>query len=200
MVMPPKFCPECQDEYVHSATVCADCNVPLVFEGELCDLEGTEDLPPISELVCIRASSVSWAMALSEKLAAAGIPHRIQAASADDGDGDRQKPGQNLPYGVFVLDDDAPRSPAWTGGTHPLFRLEPSNTRSKSGMMIPTRSWQREPIRNGVPTAASLGSTAPARATMHPSTELVGSVVSFKKLTDPQPVSARLCTTARGGR
>jgi len=107
VIRPPKFCPECRDEYVNSATTCADCGVPLVFEGELNDFEGTEDLPPISELVCIRASSVGWALALSERLAEAGIPHRVQAATADDGEGADRKPGQNLPYGVFVLEDDA---------------------------------------------------------------------------------------------
>ena len=106
MVKPPKFCPECRDEYIHSATVCADCDVPLVFEGELGAAEGTGELPPISELECIRASSVGWAKALSEKLAEAGIPHRIQAAGVEDGEGDRQRPGQNLPYGVFVMEED----------------------------------------------------------------------------------------------
>ncbi|MGE4606077.1 MAG: hypothetical protein AAEJ52_04980 [Myxococcota bacterium] len=106
MVKPPKFCPECRDEYIHAATVCVDCDVPLVFEDELSDAEGSEELPPISELVCIRASSVGWAMALSEKLAQAGIPHRIQAAGAEDNENNRQMPNQNLPYGVFVMDED----------------------------------------------------------------------------------------------
>jgi hypothetical protein len=106
VVKPPKFCPECRDEYIHAATVCADCDVPLIFEGELGNAAVTQELPPISELVCIRASSVGWAMALSEKLAGAGIPHRIQAAGEEDGAGDRQRPGQNLPYGVFVMDED----------------------------------------------------------------------------------------------
>jgi len=105
--MPPKFCPECRDEFVHSATICVGCDVPLVLEGELGADRG-EELPPISELVCIRASAVGWARALSEKLAEAGIPHRIQAAGADDGEGEgeQQKPGENLPYGVYVLDED----------------------------------------------------------------------------------------------
>ncbi len=106
MVKAPKFCPECRDEYLHSATVCADCDVPLVFESELGGEDAADQLPPISELVCIRASSVGWATALSEKLAEAGISHRIQAAGEDDGEGDRQRPGQNLPYGVFVLEED----------------------------------------------------------------------------------------------
>lgn len=106
MTKPPKFCPECRDEYLHSASVCADCDVPLVFESELGGDDGPDELPPISELVCIRASSVGWATALSQKLAEAGISHRIQAAGEDDGEGGRQRPGENLPYGVFVLEQD----------------------------------------------------------------------------------------------
>jgi hypothetical protein len=58
-------------------------------------------------LVCVRASSVGWAMSLSEQLAEAGIPHRIQAATPDADDGAPQQPGQNLPYGVFVLAEHA---------------------------------------------------------------------------------------------
>jgi hypothetical protein len=46
---------------------------------------------------------MGWAMSLSEHLVEAGIPHRIQAATSDDDEGSERKPGQNLPYGVFVL-------------------------------------------------------------------------------------------------
>jgi hypothetical protein len=105
MSMPPKRCPECREEYVHSATLCVHCGVDLVPESELSDVDGSEDLPPVSELVCVRASSVGWAMALSERLVEAGIPHRIQAAG-EEGEEGRGKPGQDLPYGVFVLEDD----------------------------------------------------------------------------------------------
>lgn len=108
MAKPPKFCPECREEYLHTATVCAECDVALVLEDDLGD--GDEDdgeggLPPVSELVCIRASAVGWAMALSERLSDAGIPHRVQAATDDD-EGSRNQPGRNLPFGVFVLPDD----------------------------------------------------------------------------------------------
>jgi hypothetical protein len=105
MAMEPKVCPECRDEYVHSASVCRECGVALVTESELTDDEA-EELPPIEELVCIRASSVGWAMALSERLAVAGIPHRIEAARDPDDEGGRGRPGHNLPYGVFVLEQD----------------------------------------------------------------------------------------------
>jgi hypothetical protein len=42
-------------------------------------------------------------MSLSEHLVEAGIPHRIQAATSDADEGEQRKPGQNLPYGVYVL-------------------------------------------------------------------------------------------------
>ena len=103
MVMPPKFCPECREEYVHVATVCVACDAPLVLEGEVPVESAAEALPPVSELVCVRASSVGWARSLSEHLVEAGIPHRIQAATSDADEGTQRKPGQNLPYGVFVL-------------------------------------------------------------------------------------------------
>ncbi len=103
MVMPPKICPECREEYVHTASVCSACDAPLVLEGELPEESVADDLPPVSELVCVRASSVGWAMSLSEQLVQAGIPHRIQAATSDADEGAARKPGQNLPYGVFVL-------------------------------------------------------------------------------------------------
>ena len=103
MIMPPKICPECREEYVHVALVCVHCDAPLVLESEVPVGDAAEALPPVSELVCVRASSVGWAMSLSEHLVEAGIPHRIQAATEDADEGAQRKPGQNLPYGVFVL-------------------------------------------------------------------------------------------------
>jgi hypothetical protein len=104
--MPPKVCPECGEEYVHAASVCVHCDVPLVLEGEAPDAAQIAELPPIAELICVRASSVGWAMGLSERLVEAGIPHRVQAASADDDEGGQRRPGANLPFGVFVRPED----------------------------------------------------------------------------------------------
>ena len=106
MAMPPKVCPECGEEYLHTATVCVHCDVSLVNEGERPAEDPRDELPPVEKLVCVRASSVAWAMSLSERLLEAGIPHRIQAATSDE-EGSVRRPGQNLPYGVFVLPDDA---------------------------------------------------------------------------------------------
>jgi predicted RNA-binding Zn-ribbon protein involved in translation (DUF1610 family) len=105
--MPPKLCPECGEEYLHTASACIHCDVPLVLEGERPAQRAVEDLPPASELVCVRAASVGWAMSLSQHLVEAGIPHRVQAAELDADEGSRRKPGQNLPYGVFVLAEHA---------------------------------------------------------------------------------------------
>ena len=55
--VPPVYCPECRSEYLGTASVCVDCDVALVGEGELDEYAGT--LPATSELVCIRAASVS---------------------------------------------------------------------------------------------------------------------------------------------
>jgi len=103
LLLPPKICPECGEEYLHSTSTCVHCDVPLVLDGEQPEGREGEELPPISELVCVRAASMGWATGLSEKLAEAGIPHRIQAASDDDDDGGQRRPGHNLPFGIFVL-------------------------------------------------------------------------------------------------
>ena len=106
MQLPPKICPECGEEYLHSASVCIHCDVSLLPEGEQPARLQREELPPISELICVRASSVGWARSLSERLVEAGIPHRIEAASSDADDGSRRHPGRILPYGVYVYPED----------------------------------------------------------------------------------------------
>lgn len=111
MLLPPKRCPECGEEYVHAASVCVHCDVELVLDGERPPAGSAptseRELPPVSELVCVRAASVGWALSLSEERLAVGIPHRIQAATSAEEEGSRQRPGANLPYGVYVLAEDA---------------------------------------------------------------------------------------------
>jgi hypothetical protein len=79
--------------------------VALVREDDLAR-HGESSLPPVSELVCVRAASLGWARALSELLAAEGISHRIEVASDDLEDGSVRRPGANLPYGVYVRAED----------------------------------------------------------------------------------------------
>ncbi len=103
----PVFCPECRGEYLASALECVDCGVPLVPAHEL-GASAADALPPASELTCIRAASVGWAQALSERLARSGISHRIQAVGDDEEDDSvRRQPSHRLPYGVYVRPEDA---------------------------------------------------------------------------------------------
>jgi hypothetical protein len=100
----PLFCPECGSEYLWTATRCAQCDVALVRADALDASQGNE-MPPASELVCIRAASLGWVRGLSERLADAGVSHRLEAA-VDDADGSQRRPGANLPYGVYVRQED----------------------------------------------------------------------------------------------
>jgi hypothetical protein len=79
--------------------------VALVASGAAAPLSEA-GLPAISELACVRAASVGWARALSERLAEAGISHRIEVAHDPDDDGAARRPGANLPFGVYVLPED----------------------------------------------------------------------------------------------
>ena len=101
----PVFCPECHAEYLWTAKVCTECDVALVPETALGDAS-SDELPPVSQLVCIRAAAVGWCRLLSERLLAAGISHRIEAAADDDEDGAERRPGAHLPYGVYVRPED----------------------------------------------------------------------------------------------
>ena len=101
----PLFCPGCRSEFVSTATRCVECDLALVAESALGDAS-VDAMPPIEELVCIRAASVGWAQGLSERLAAAGVSHRIEVTHDDEDDGSVRRPGANLPYGVYVLPQD----------------------------------------------------------------------------------------------
>jgi hypothetical protein len=79
-----KVCPECRAEHVASAIRCADCDVDLVEAGELPADDAPVDLPPASELACVRVAPLPWIRALSDGLAERGVAHRVEAAT--DGD------------------------------------------------------------------------------------------------------------------
>ena len=103
------ICPQCEAEYLATASECVECRVALVHPEQLASAE-VEDLPRASELTCIRAASVAWTRALSGRLSEAGIPHRVEAirehADADDDDSVRKRPNFRLPCGVYVRPDD----------------------------------------------------------------------------------------------
>ena len=103
----PRVCPECGEEYVSTALRCAECGVDLVAAGAAPRVSPRE-LPPIAELACVRAASLDIARDLSERLSEAGISHRIEVAADLASEGALQRPGANLPYGVYVRAGDLP--------------------------------------------------------------------------------------------
>ena len=78
MNLPFKMCPECGVEYVHTALVCADCNVALESAPTRADQPAaTTPLPPASELTRVAAGG-PWEMErLALELQAAGFSSRI---------------------------------------------------------------------------------------------------------------------------
>lgn len=107
MIGAPRVCPECGEEYLSTVLECVDCRVPLVAQGEP-RVDEPRELPPVAQLVCVRAASLGFAQGLSERLAEAGIAHRIEVAVDLADEGAVRRPGANLPYGVYVRAADAP--------------------------------------------------------------------------------------------
>jgi hypothetical protein len=101
MALPPKVCPECESEYMHTVTSCVHCDVELVPFEELVAAPASE-LPPSSELSLVRAAGMGWVVSLSERLVEAAIPHRVDPLEKRD-EGSGNPPG---PYGVYVRERD----------------------------------------------------------------------------------------------
>jgi hypothetical protein len=103
------ICPECREEHTRAATHCADCHVALVTPDEIAanDVEVAE-LPPASELDCVRVAPLAWVRALSQGLEQVGIAHRIEAVDGEDAP-DGQDPsifgGARL-FGLYVRSED----------------------------------------------------------------------------------------------
>ena len=83
-MLPPRRCPECGEEYVHSVQFCPDCGVALVLEGESIPAAPApvDDLPPASDLHRVRTATVAWAHSFSDLLGEMGVPHRIEMEHA----------------------------------------------------------------------------------------------------------------------
>lgn len=82
MELPPKICPECGEEYVHTAQTCADCGVPLGHEAPA--EAPAFELPPSEELVALRNAEVPWIEGLAHALEDAGIPSRVELPRRED--------------------------------------------------------------------------------------------------------------------
>ena len=101
MTLPPKHCPECGEEYVHSVSVCVDCGVALVLAGEAVTVH---DLPPASALRRVRTATLSWARSFSVLLTETGIAHRVELEPDADGSAVATR-GERL-CSVFVREAD----------------------------------------------------------------------------------------------
>lgn len=104
MALPPKVCPACESEYLHSAIVCAHCEVALVHPDELAAAPAPEDLPPAADLSLLRAAGAAWALRLSERLVEEEIPHRLEPLAV----GEAERDVSAGPYGVYVREADLP--------------------------------------------------------------------------------------------
>ena len=91
-LLPPKFCPSCGVEYMHSAEFCSDCDVPLSLEppSEV-GPAGAGTLPPAAELALLLRDQPWELERTARMLESAGVRSRI----------DRVGAGSEL--GLFVL-------------------------------------------------------------------------------------------------
>ena len=81
--LPPKICPRCGEEYVHTVQRCVDCDVPLGSDAPAAEAP-VPDLPPSEELVALRNAEVPWIEGLAHALADAGIPSRVELPRRED--------------------------------------------------------------------------------------------------------------------
>jgi hypothetical protein len=82
MELPPKICPRCGEEYVHTALVCVECDVPLGLDAP--PEEAAFEMPPVEALVALRNAEVAWIEGLAHALADAGIPSRVELPRRED--------------------------------------------------------------------------------------------------------------------
>ncbi|NNL68015.1 MAG: hypothetical protein HKP30_17335 [Myxococcales bacterium] len=104
-----KQCPECGEEFLPSVASCSDCGVPLRLAAELAaGADGGGGLPPIGELVLIRAEGPAWIEALADRLRAEEIPSRV--AIIDPARHGIESGLSGSACGLFVRADDAVRA------------------------------------------------------------------------------------------
>jgi hypothetical protein len=78
---PYKLCPECGGDYQYTASVCADCEVPLVLPEEVTARDARE-LPLRPGLIPVRIAPILWIRALAADLEQAEIPYAIDRRKA----------------------------------------------------------------------------------------------------------------------
>jgi len=107
MTLAPKICPRCGEEYVHSATVCVECKVPLGYDAPAEEPE--LELPPSEELVALRNAEVPWIDGLAHALAEAGIPSRVELPRREDDSVQGRGLGA-IRCTIFVRPEDGPEA------------------------------------------------------------------------------------------
>jgi hypothetical protein len=152
MNLPFKVCPECGVEHVHTAIVCADCNVALeIARTETAEPPTTAPLPPASELTRVAAGG-PWEMErLALQLQEAGISSRIDAMPS----------GQVIPRHVA---NAAARGSSASGARLALYVLpaegEPAR-RVIQGILLEDSPDGATPAREGEPLEACPACGAP---------------------------------------
>ncbi len=98
------FCPKCKVGFAPDTAICPICKVSLFSEDEFED--EPEEIPEpilldddLSSLKELRQADVAWIHHLQDKLAEAGIPHRIE-----------QFDPPHMFFSIYVLPDDLPRA------------------------------------------------------------------------------------------
>jgi ribosomal protein L40E len=107
MNLPPKVCPRCGEEYVHTAERCVECDVPLGLEAPP-DAPAFE-MPPVEELVELRNAEVPWIEGLAQALAEAGIPSRVDLLRREDDTVQSRGLGA-IRCKIFVRREDGPEA------------------------------------------------------------------------------------------
>jgi RNA polymerase subunit RPABC4/transcription elongation factor Spt4 len=96
------FCPNCKVGFAPDTATCPICKIPLTSEDDFGD-ESAEILEPvildddISFLKELRTADVDWIHHLQDRLAEAGIPHRIE-----------QPHPPRMLFSVYVRPEDLP--------------------------------------------------------------------------------------------
>jgi hypothetical protein len=103
-MLPPKLCPECGEEYVHTVLRCPDCDVPLGSDGPTAP--PAFELPPAEQLVALRNAEVSWIDGLAHALADAGIPSRVELPRTEDTKSVQSRGLGNVRCTIFVRRED----------------------------------------------------------------------------------------------
>jgi hypothetical protein len=81
------FCPKCNVGFAPDTRICPICKIPLTSEADFGDepKEASEPMildDDLSSLKELRTADVGWVYHLQDKLAEAGIPHRIELSDA----------------------------------------------------------------------------------------------------------------------